>query len=424
MKIHFIGIGGIGVSALAQYFLSKNYQISGSDLNSSEITQKLENQGINIIIGKHSSKNISKDINLVIYSPAVISTNLELKKAKSLGIKTQTYPQALGEITKKYYTIAVSGTHGKSTTSSMLAIILSNAGFDPTVIIGTKLKEFGDSNFRSGNSKYLVIEADEYKESFLNYHPKIIVVTNIDNDHLDYYKNLENILKSFSKYFKKMNKKGFLIANNDDENTKKVVNKNTIFYSLQEKEAKEIKKIIKIPGDHNIQNALAAFKVAQLLGIKKEKILEGISLYKGSWRRFEIFNKKNFTLISDYGHHPTEIEKTLKATREKFPTKRIRCVFQPHQIKRTLYLFDDFIKVLKEAPVDEIILSDIYNVAGREDFKKNISSKKIAETIKSSKVKYKKNVKEYVIKTTKKNEILIIMGAGDIYNLFLELKNY
>lgn len=424
MKIHFIGIGGIGVSALAQYFLSKNYQISGSDLNSSEITQKLENQGINIIIGKHSSKNISKDINLVIYSPAVTNTNRELKKAKSLGIKTQTYPQALGKITKKYYTIAVSGTHGKSTTSSMLAIILSNAGFDPTVIIGTKLKEFGDSNFRSGNSKYLVIEADEYKESFLNYHPKIIVVTNIDNDHLDYYKNLENILKSFSKYFKKMNKKGFLIANNDDENTKKVVNKNTIFYSLQEKEAKEIKKIIKIPGDHNIQNALAAFKVAQLLGIKKEKILEGISLYKGSWRRFEIFNKKNFTLISDYGHHPTEIEKTLKATREKFPTKRIRCVFQPHQIKRTLYLFDDFIKVLKEAPVDEIILSDIYNVAGREDFKKNISSKKIAETIKSSKVKYKKNVKEYVIKTTKKNEILIIMGAGDIYNLFLELKNY
>ncbi len=200
LKIHFIGIGGIGVSALTQYYLKKGYQVSGSDLVSSETTDFLKKQGAKILIGLHSSKNVSRDIDLAIYSPAVQKTNPELKEAQKLGIKRLSYPQALGELTKKYFTIAVSGTHGKSTTTAMIAEILTGVGFDPSVVIGTKLKKFGGSNFRMGKSKYLVIEADEHFGSFLNYSPKIIVLTNIEADHLDYYKNLGNLLRAFKKY--------------------------------------------------------------------------------------------------------------------------------------------------------------------------------------------------------------------------------
>ena len=198
MKIHFIGIGGIGVSALAQYYLAKGEQVSGSDLASSEITELLKRKGAKIIIDQNA-KNITKNIDLVIYSPAVKEDNPELKEAKNLGIKCLSYPEVLGELTKKYFTIAITGTHGKSTTTAMVALLLIKAGFDPTVIVGTKLKEFNNSNFRMGKSKYLIIEACEHEESFLNYWPKAAVITNIEKDHLDYYKNLNNI--SLSKVF-------------------------------------------------------------------------------------------------------------------------------------------------------------------------------------------------------------------------------
>ncbi len=428
MKVHFIGIGGIGVSSLAQYFIATENIVSGSDLNSSEITEKLEKLGVKISIN-NSAKNISKDIDLVIYSPAVKPNNPELKKAISLGIKTQTYPEALGEITKKYFTIAVSGTHGKSTTSSMIALILINAGLDPTVIIGTKMKEFDNGNFRMGKSKYLVIEADEYKESFLNYHPRIITLTNIEADHLDYYKNINNILKAFSKYLENIHHNGYIIANKEDENINKILDKRrgVEYYSIKQSEAKEIKKIIKVPGEHNLYNALAAFETALILGIKKGTILKGLSLYKGSWRRFEIFKGKDITLVSDYGHHPTEIEKTLKAAREKFPKKRIRCIFQPHQYERTFSLFNDFVKTLKEMPIDEIILSEIYTVPGREkeSIKKKVNSKKLARAVNSKNVICKKTfnlIEKYTTETHQKDDVLIVMGAGDIYELFLRLK--
>ena len=199
MKIHFVGIGGIGVSALAQYYLSKGNEVSGSDLIASEITDFLKEKGIKIFIG-NDSKNIIKDLDLVVYSPAVEQSNAELTAAKNLNMKCQTYPEALGELTKNHFTIAVSGTHGKSTTTSMIGLLLEKAGLDPTVIVGTKLKEFGDSNFRAGKSEYLVIEADEHFASFLNYWPKIIVLTTLEADHLDYYKTLDNLLNTFKEY--------------------------------------------------------------------------------------------------------------------------------------------------------------------------------------------------------------------------------
>ena len=416
MKIHFIGIGGIGVSALAQYYLAKGHKVSGSDLVSSEITEFLKRKGAKLI------KKIPKDVDLVIYSPAIKLDNPEIKQAKKLKIKIQSYPQALGELTKEYFTIAVSGTHGKSTTCAMIALVLMKAGFDPTVIVGTKLREFSGSNFRIGESDYLVIEADEWQASFLNYWPKIIVLTNIEREHLDYYKGLGHILHTYREYIEHLPKDGILIANRDDENILKLQFK-ARNYSIKQKEAKKISKILKVPGEHNIYNALAALAVAQALKIPDKISFKALSGYKGVWRRFEIkrgeIDNKKFTIISDYAHHPTEIKATLEATREKFPSKKIWCIFQPHQRQRTFYLFNDFVRVFSGASIDRLIITDIYDVAGREkkEIKKKISSEKLIKKIDKPEALYlqRGRIKNYLRRNLKGGEVVIIMGAGDIY---------
>jgi len=453
MKIHFIGIGGIGVSALAQYYLSKGHIVSGSDLASSEIIEFLKEKGIKVIIGPHSENNLSKDADLVIYSPAVKQDNPEYKKAKELNIRLQSYPQALGTLTKEYFTIAISGTHGKSTTTSMLALVLTKAGFDPTVIVGTKIKEFGNTNFRVGKSKILVIEADEHFASFLNYWPKIIVLTNIEKEHLDYYKNLNNITRTYKEYLSHLGEEGILIANKEDKNVFRIAKKGkheVVFYSIKQKEAKKIKRILKVPGKHNVYNSLAVLTVARILGAPDKMSFKALSEYKGSWRRFDIkighADKKVITVISDYGHHPTEILATLKATREKYPKKKIWCVFQPHQHQRTYYLFNDFVKVFSSVPIDNIVITDIFDVAGREIKKINaeVSSEKLVQKIHphtkrdigdekvdgKNESRYgvgvnKKNIiylpmgdiEKYIKDNIKSKEVLIIMGAGDIYKL-------
>lgn len=390
MKVHFLGIGGIGTSALAQYYLAEGHDVSGSDLVSSEITDFLEKKGAKLL------KQIPKDVDLVIYSPAVSNP--------PAGAKS--YPEALGELTKKYFTIAVSGTHGKSTTTAMIALILIKAGLDPTVIIGTKLKEFGNSNFRAGKSRYLVIEADEWQASFLNYWPKIIVLTNIEREHLDYYKNMNHILKTYRKFISHLPEDGLLIDARE--------------YSLKQKEAKRLRKILKIPGEHNIYNALAALNTARALGISDQISFKALSEYKGAWRRFEIIKNKKFTIINDYAHHPTEIRVTLEAAREKFPNKKIWCLFQPHQYQRTFYLFDDFVKVFSKAPIDKIIITDIYDVVGREkkNIKKQINSQKLVRAIKRAIYLPKQKLKNYLKNNLKGGEVVMIMGAGDIYKLF------
>jgi len=447
LKVHFIGIGGIGVSALAKYYLEKGVKVTGSDLVSSEITNALRKKGAKLFVAKHKIENLPKDADLVIYSPAVPTDNPELKRAKKLGIKCQSYPEALGELTKKYFTIAVSGTHGKSTTTAMIGLLLVKAELDPTVIVGTKLKEFGDSthstgsglilshaegsNCRMGKSKYLVIEADEHMASFLNYWPKIIVLTTIEADHLDYYKNLKNILKTFKKYVSHLPKNGILVSNKDDKNYTQfsTIIKNRVYYSLREKrrqrEVKKLRKILKIPGEHNVSNALAALTVARVLKIPDKLSFKALSEYRGSWRRFEEKDLKiencKLKIISDYGHHPTEIRVTLKAAREKFPRRKIWCVYQPHQYQRTFYFFKDFVKVFKAAPVDKLIITDIYDVAGRETpkIKKKVSSEKLVKKIKKKSVIYLKmnEILDYLKENLRGGEVVIIMGAGDIYNL-------
>ncbi|MCX6720427.1 MAG: UDP-N-acetylmuramate--L-alanine ligase [Candidatus Staskawiczbacteria bacterium] len=426
MKIHLIGIGGIGVSALAQYYLAKGHEVSGSDLVASEITEFLKKRGVEIFIG-NSAENIKQDLDLVVYSPAVKSDNPEYKKAKELEIKTQSYPEALGDLTREYFTIAVSGAHGKSTTTAMIALILSAAGLDPTVIVGTKLKEFGNSNFRIGKGRFLVIEACEYDSSFLNYSPKIIVVTNVDKEHLDYFKTFENVKKAFENFIVRLPADGFLVFNKDDKNIllpKKFDFKVSSFF-LKQKEAKKVKIMLQVPGQHNISNALAALQVARIMRIPDIISFKALSEFQGTWRRFEVreanINGKKVTVISDYAHHPNEISATLQAAREKYGKERIWCIFQPHQHQRTFYLFDDFVKTFRKAKIDKIIITDIYDVAGREEksINEEVSSEKLVKKINRKNVSYlpMNSLEKYITENVKSGEVLIIMGAGDIYKL-------
>ncbi|MDP2820903.1 MAG: Mur ligase domain-containing protein [bacterium] len=430
-KVYFIGIGGIGVSALAQYYLQNKWQVFGSDLVGSEITDSLKKLGAKIFIGENS-KNIKKDIEKIIISPAIKEQNQELKKARELKIPVQTYPEALGDLSRENFTIAISGAHGKSTTTAMTALVLIEAGFDPTVVVGTKLKEFGNSNFRIGKSKYLVIEACEYEDSFLNYLPKIGVITNIDKEHLDYFKNLKGVISSFQKFVEKIGKNGTLVLNKDDENLKKlkILDIEKFGFSLKQKEAKKLRQILKVLGDYNIQNALAALTIARVLKIPDEISFRALSKFQGTWRRFEIEEKsyqgKKFTYISDYAHHPNKIKAMLKGAREKYPDKKIWCVFQPHQYQRTYFLFKDFVDVLQKAPVDKLILVPIYSVFGRETaaIKKQVDSAKLARKIREktakNKVFYKNSIEkaaDYIKANLKGGEIIIAMGAGDIYGL-------
>ncbi|HNP79401.1 MAG TPA: Mur ligase domain-containing protein [Candidatus Pacearchaeota archaeon] len=422
MKIHFIGIGGIGVSALAKFYLAKGDIVSGSDVVKSSITDDLIKRGVEVIIGEQKKENI-KDFDLIIFSPAIKQENPELKEAKEKGIKTMSYPEALGQLTKEYFTIAISGTHGKSTTTAMLGLILIKAGIDPTIIVGTKVKEFDNSNFRQGKSKYLVIEACEHEASFLNYWPKIIVVTNIEEDHLDFYSNLENIQKAFNEFTSHLKEGGVLIKRDDV----KISFINSIDFSLKNKEVEELKKIMKIPGDHNILNALAALKVARTLNIKDEISYSALSEYLGSWRRFEITNLEDFILIDDYAHHPTEIISTLKAAKEKYLDKKIVCVFQPHQYQRTKFLFQDFVSVFKEALndnlIEKLLLIDVYDVSGREGTgdETEYTSERIAKEIDNKRAKRIERVA--LKKELEGSEVVIIMGAGDVYNLSEEIKD-
>lgn len=422
MKIHFIGIGGIGISALANYYLAKGAEVFGSDVASSSITGDLVKKGAKIAIGPNTAENI-KDFDLVIHSPAVKDNNPEIVEAERRGIKILSYPQALGELTKQYFTIAVSGTHGKSTTTAMISLILVEAGLDPTVIIGTRLKEFGNSNFRMGESQYLVIEACEHEESFLNYWPKIAVVTNIEEDHLDYYQNLGNIRKAFNEFASHLGNDGVLIKQKE---TEMQVDRKTIEFSLSdEKCVRKLREIIKIPGDHNILDALAALKVARVLNIPDEISFKALAGYLGSWRRFEETQLPDFVLIDDYGHHPTEILATLKGARQKYPDKVIYCVFQPHQYQRTFLLFNDFVKAFKEVVetklVDKLFLIDIYDVAGREggDLKEKVSSEKLASAAGSAIY----TPIDDLPANLKGGEVIIFMGAGDIYDLSQDFKD-
>lgn len=428
MKIHFIGIGGIGVSALARYYLTHGWKVSGSDLAESEIISDLKSAGIEIKIG-HKPVNLPDKTDLVVYSAACSKNNPEFKKARALKIPVLSYAEAIGELTKKYFTIAVSGAHGKSTTTALIALMMIKAGLDPTVIIGTKLREFGGSNFRVGKSRYLVIEADEWNRSFLHYYPNILILTNIDKEHLDTYKNLQGVIKTFGDYFQNIVPGGKIIANARDKNIRRAlrlgsghtlnlkrISAEVVFYNKRQW-------ILGIPGDYNQLNAEAAWQAGKLLGISRKLTVEIFKKYIGSWRRAEPLRLKSgeekwrdFKFFSDYAHHPTEIKASISGFKKMFPKKPLVIIFQPHQMRRLSDLFSDFISSFKEA--DVLILLPVYQVAGREVKKGKTSEDLFLEIKKTGKPAYSFYLQEFKesfnILKSYPGAVIVFMGAGDI----------
>ncbi len=444
------------MSALAGYYLANGNLVTGSDLSASPTTEFLEKQGAEIFIGPHNSNNVKDDIDLVIYTAATPASNSELRRAKKLGIKIQLYAEALGDLTKEMFTIAVSGMHGKSTTTAMIALVLEKAGLDPTVIVGTKLREWGNSNYRVGKSKYLVIEADEYNASFLNYWPKIIVLTNIEEEHLDFYKDLKHIMRTFEHYISHLGKSGVLVANEEDDNVVRIAQGTkckVIYYSssgsASRRRSREvnIKKFstgsnnrfinLKVPGRHNISNAMAVLAVAKILKIPEKKAIDALNNFSGTWRRMEYRGVLNGAKIyDDYGHHPTEIKATLEGARElllqnlksKNQNLKLWCVFQPHQYQRTYKLFKQFLNAFDST--DKTIILPIFSVPGREkeSIKKKVNSKMLVKAINKHQASSSKHngimyidsfgkARNYLKENLKRGDICIIMGAGDIYRL-------
>lgn len=448
-RIHLIGIGGIGNSAIAKLMLAQNKIVSGSDLMPSEIIEELEKNGVKIFIG-HQAKNLNKETDLVVYSPAVPEDNPERQKVFELKIPQLSYPQFLGELSKKRFTIAVSGTNGKSTTTALLGLFAEMAGLDPLVIVGSKVPRW-NGNLRIGDSQYFIVEACEWRAHMLNLQPKVIVLTNLEEDHLDYYCDINHIIKTFQDYIENLPEDGLLILNADDSNLTKLRPKCRVAtYGIKNKADVMAKNIVikdgrqefdlfhhskfiihislNIPGLFNIYNALAAITCALNLGVNPEIIKKILENFYGIWRRFERkelkIKKLKLEIISDYAHHPTAVAGTIKAAREFYPKKRIVAVFQPHHRNRTKKLFEEFVKSFDQA--DLVIISEIYDVAGRErkgDI--DISSEDLVKAI----INYQKGIKKVFycrdLSETKKqlleiiqpNDVVLVMGAGDIYKI-------
>lgn len=413
-KAHFIGIGGIGISAIARMMNLEGKHVSGSDRDESEVTAELEKLGISVAIGQ-KAENIDPKTDLVVYSVAVPDDNPELMRAKELGIPRITYPQALSILSKDKFTIAVSGTHGKTTTTAMIAKVMMDAGLDPTVIVGSFLKDH-KSNFVAGKSKYLVVEACEYRRSFLNLHPSILVVTNIDDDHLDYYKDINDIASAFAELASQIKPDGFLVCNKEYPHIEAVLKRAKCTVEDYELFGDWNLKL-KIPGRHNLENAAAVLAVADILGISRAAAKKSLEDFSGTWRRFEHRGtmKNGVEVYDDYGHHPTEVKATLEGAREFFGTKEITVVFQPHLYSRTKQHLHAF--GLSFAAADHVIVAPIY--PAREPFDPEISSEMVAEEACKAGVDamalpsftaIEERLKNAL---TDSNQVLITMGAGE-----------
>ena len=436
-KVYLAGIGGMGLSALAYYFLNLNKEVSGSDLKESALTEKLQKEGLEINF-LQKKENIKKDIDLFIYTSALPPRHPELLAAKELKIKTLSYFEFLGLLSKNYKTIAIGGTNGKTTTTAILGLILEEAGLDPTVIVGSLVPQW-QSNFRGGQSDILVLETCEWQANMLEIDPQMIILTNIAEDHLDYYKDLEDIKKHFQKFVNKLPKKGLLIKNKDDLNSNDINYHGQVltfgkkgdysFFNLEVQEGKQVfninnhKVILNIPGEYNVYNSLAALALARELGVSEKIIIHSLKKFKGTWRRFEILgNYNNNIVISDYAHHPEAIRGLLQATKDFYPEQEIIAIFQPHHHHRTKTLLNDFAASFSLA--DQVIISEIYRVGGREEKEEKISSIDLVNIMNHKYVKYAKDfkgVKDIIKEINPINSVLLFIGAGDIDNLAREI---
>lgn len=440
INIHFIGIGGISMSGLAEILLDRGFMISGSDRQESALTRKLESNGALIFYGQ-KAENISDKCDLVVYTAAIHPDNPEYARAKELGIPLITRAELLGQMMMNYRSsIAVSGTHGKTTTTSMLAHILLAADTDPTVSVGGILHAI-DGNIRIGASDYFLTEACEYTNSFLHFNPTLGVILNVEEDHLDFFKDIDDIRHSFKKFTGLLPKDGALVINadiNDYSYFTKDLPCRVITYSVDSPadltacdisfnefaipsftavyKGKELGRFeLKVPGRHNISNALAAIGASLVLGIDTAMMAKGLSSFTGTDRRFQFKGKINgASVVDDYAHHPTEIRATL-STALKCPHKKLWVIFQPHTYSRTKAFFNDFIDALSAA--DEVILAEIY--AARETNTFCVSSADIAKGIsqKGTKASYFptfKGIEDYIKPQLKAGDLVLTMGAGNV----------
>jgi UDP-N-acetylmuramate--alanine ligase len=441
-KIHLIGIGGISMSAVAETLHNWGYIVTGSDACQSEITDKLNAHGITTTIG-HDLIN-SKNADLIVYSAAIKETDPEMVIAKENSIPLVGRGEFVGLLTKMYKdTICVAGTHGKTTTTSMLSVCFIDAALDPSIEVGAILNKI-DGNYRIGKSDYFILESCEYNANFLNFHPKVEIILNIDNDHLDFYKTFDNIVKAFNDFAKILKPDGLLVTNADDKNAyelTKVVKSKAVSYGIENENANYLAKNIdfdsngfasfdvfknneflvhislSVAGKHNILNSLACIAVCDFYKLNLEKVAKSLKEFTGASRRLEYkgtLKNKKVSVFDDYGHHPTEITATAKAIEQK-KYNESWVVFQPHTYSRTQAHLDSFAKSLIE--FDHIILVDIY--AAREKNTIGISSNDLAKKMKElgKEALYMpdfNNVVDYLKENVKDNDIILTLGAGTV----------
>ncbi len=444
-RVHFVGIGGIGMSGIAEVLLNLGFKVTGSDARKTEITDRLENLGALIFYGHKEEHIVDSDV--VVISSAIRSDNPEVRKAKELFIPVIQRAEMLAELMRMKYSIAVAGAHGKTTTTSLVSTILGHAGFDPTCVIGGRLNSLG-SNAKLGDSKYLVAEADESDGTFLLLYPTIAVATNIDLEHLDFYSDLGEIKSAFTAFLNKVPFYGLDIICIDNVNLQSIIpslKRRYMTYGLSKQadlradhvrydgfsttfkviyKGYELGEItLSLPGAHNVVNALAACGVCIELDIPFSVIREALASFSGIHRRLEVKWNGDIKLIDDYGHHPTEIRATLDAIR-KMSKGRIIVAFQPHRYTRTKALMDDFVSAFNEA--DILFVTEIY--AASEDKIEGVSGSVLAERIRSGGHKNvlfaptKEDAADKIIEIAEKDDIVVTLGAGDIHRIDEKLR--
>lgn len=443
-KIHFVGIGGIGMSGIAEVLLNLGFTVTGSDLRKTDITARLEKLGAQVLYG-HRRENV-QDAHVVVTSSAVRPDNPEVLEAHERLIPVIQRAEMLAELMRMKYSVAVAGAHGKTTTTSLVASVLRNAGLDPTCVIGGRLNSIG-TNAKLGSSKYLVAEADESDGTFLKLFPTVAVVTNIDLEHLDFYKGIDDIKTAFLAFVNKVPFFGLVILCCDNENLASLIpsiGRRYVTYGLSQRadlravdlrndgfgtrfdvvyKGEKLGEIhLSTPGVHNVVNALAAIAVGMELDIDFELMSEALGQFSGIHRRLELKWNDGVKLIDDYGHHPTEIKATLAAIRA-MSKGRIVVAFQPHRYTRTKALLDQFVTSFDEA--DVLILTEIY--AASEEPIEGVSGSLLAERIRSGGHKYvefaptKEDVIRLVSGIVKPGDMVVTLGAGDIYKVGEEL---
>jgi len=439
-KVHMIGIGGIGMSGIAEVLLAMNFKVSGSDRSLSEITDRLVSLGAEIYEG-HRAENL-KDADVVVYSSAVTMDNVEIQEALKRKIPVIKRSEMLAELMRLKYGIGIAGTHGKTTTTSMVGLVMLEAGFDPTVIVGGKLSGLGGTNARLGKGEFIVVEADEFDRSFLQLTPVIAAITTLEKEHLDIYKDLDDIKSAFIEFANKVPFYGFVVLCLDEEGLREIlpqINRKVITYGLSAQadvraydisfyESSSKFKVryngeflgeieLNVPGMHNVKNSLVAVTIARELGVDFETIKSAMKKFTGVYRRFEIkANVNDILVIDDYAHHPTEVSATLSAIRTGWD-RRVVAVFQPHLYTRTRDFYQDFAKSFLDS--DVFICTDVY--PAREIPIQGISGKLItdaAEKFGHKNVIYvpdKKEIPDRLMEIVKPGDIVVTMGAGDIW---------